>query len=912
MVRLRTLVRAIAAASVLTSGMAHGLGLGEITLKSALNQPLDAEIELLEVRDLSSGEVIPSLASPEEFSKAGVDRLYYLTDLKFTPVVKPNGKSVIRVTSSKPVQEPYLNFLVQVLWPNGRLLREYTVLLDPPLYSPQAAASAPQAPVSAPRASSAPRAPQAPAPVRTTAPAGSETYRTVSNDTLWEIAQRNRTDRVSVPQAMLAFQELNPGAFVDGNINRLKSGQVLRIPTEQQMLERSPREALSQVQAQNQSWRGSRNPAAASAGARQLDATQRSAAGSAPAKVDAPDNLRLVSGEGKASKGADKGGKGDSKAIADTLAVTKESLDSTRRENEELQSRMQDLQSQLDKLQKLIQLKDAQLAKLQGQLAAEGQGVAQPGAAHVDAGAAAQAPAAAAPTPAPAGEAPAAPAQPPVAPPPAPAAETPPAPAAPAPVQTEEPAEASFLDELLANPLWLAVIGGSALLALLVLLMILSRRNAQKEKDEAAALAAEAGEEQEDALDLGKDGFDDLTLDEPEPQVAAVAASTEKTTAQTSDALGEADIYIAYGRFNQAAELLQNAIYDEPQRSDLRLKLMEVYAEMGDREGFARQENELREIGGAQPQVEQLKSRYPAMVAVAAVAGLAGAKLAQDELDSFSLDDLSLDHTGHAAGPDAAGQDLDDAFDLSLDDLDGDLGGDEVQADLKSDSGALDDLTLDSDLDLAASAPAEKPADDLDFGLDFADLAETPVDAKGDGLGDFSLDLDAPEDKLSDDDFLLSLNDDAAAAAPADNGFGLDTEAADEPSLSLPDDFDLSLADEPVEPAVPAKSEDSFAAQLDEVSAQLDELASNLDEPKNAAPSFSAEDAAIASTLDGESDDDFDFLSGADEAATKLDLARAYIDMGDSEGARDILDEVLAEGNDSQQAEARELLERLA
>ncbi|RTB90999.1 FimV/HubP family polar landmark protein [Pseudomonas aeruginosa] len=819
MVRLRTLVRAIAAASVLTSGMAHGLGLGEITLKSALNQPLDAEIELLEVRDLSSGEVIPSLASPEEFSKAGVDRLYYLTDLKFTPVVKPNGKSVIRVTSSKPVQEPYLNFLVQVLWPNGRLLREYTVLLDPPLYSPQAAASAPQAPVSAPRASRAPRASQAqaPAPVRTTAPAGSETYRTVSNDTLWEIAQRNRTDRVSVPQAMLAFQELNPGAFVDGNINRLKSGQVLRIPTEQQMLERSPREALSQVQAQNQSWRGSRNPAAASAGARQLDATQRSAAGSAPAKVDAPDNLRLVSGEGKASKGADKGGKGDSKAIADTLAVTKESLDSTRRENEELQSRMQDLQSQLDKLQKLIQLKDAQLAKLQGQLAAEGQGVAQPGAAQVDAGAAAQAPAAAAPSPAPAGEAPAAPAQPPVAPPPAPAAETPPAPAAPAPVQTEEPAEASFLDELLANPLWLAVIGGSALLALLVLLMILSRRNAQKEKDEAAALAAEAGEEQEDALDLGKDGFDDLTLDEPEPQVAAVAASAEKTTAQTSDALGEADIYIAYGRFNQAAELLQNAIYDEPQRSDLRLKLMEVYAEMGDREGFARQENELREIGGAQPQVEQLKSRYPAMVAVAAVAG-----------------------------------------------------------------------------------------------LDFADLAETPVDAKGDGLGDFSLDLDAPEDKLSDDDFLLSLNDDAAAAAPADNGFGLDTEAADEPSLSLPDDFDLSLADEPAEPAVPAKSEDSFAAQLDEVSAQLDELASNLDEPKNAAPSFSAEDAAIASTLDGESDDDFDFLSGADEAATKLDLARAYIDMGDSEGARDILDEVLAEGNDSQQAEARELLERLA
>ncbi|MBF3259510.1 peptigoglycan-binding protein LysM, partial [Pseudomonas aeruginosa] len=499
---------------------------------------------------------------------------------------------------------------------------------------------------------------------------------------------------------------------------------------------------------------------------------------------------------------------------------------------------------------------------------------------------------------------------PPVAPPPAPAAEKPPAPAvpAPAPVQAAEQPAPSFLDELLANPLWLAVIGGSALLALLVLLMILSRRNAQKEKEEAQAFAADTGEEQEDALDLGKDGFDDLTLDEPEPQVAAVAPQVEKTTAQTSDALGEADIYIAYGRFNQAAELLQNAIYDEPQRTDLRLKLMEVYAEMGDREGFARQENELREIGGAQPQVEQLKSRYPAMVAVAAVAGLAGAKLAQDELDSFSLDDLSLDDSGHAAKPDAAGQDLDDAFDLSLDDL----GGDDVQADLKSDSGALDDLTLDSDLDLAASTPADKPVDDLDFGLDFAELAETPSQPKHDDLGDFSLDLDAPEDKLSDDDFLLSLNDEVPAAAPADNEFTLDTEAAEEPALSLPDDFDLSLADEPTEPAAPEKGEDSFAAQLDEVSAQLDELASNLDEPKSATPSFSAEDAAVASALDGDADDDFDFLSGADEAATKLDLARAYIDMGDSEGARDILDEVLAEGNDSQQAEARELLERLA
>jgi pilus assembly protein FimV len=160
MVRVRKLVLAIAAASALSSGMAHALGLGEVTLQSALNQPLVAEIELLEVRDLGSSEVLPSLASAEAFSKAGVDRQYFLTDLKFTSLVKPNGKSVIRVTSTKPMREPYLNFLVEVLWPNGRLLREYTLLLDPPLYTPQSVLSAAAPVVAAP----APR-PQVTAPL---------------------------------------------------------------------------------------------------------------------------------------------------------------------------------------------------------------------------------------------------------------------------------------------------------------------------------------------------------------------------------------------------------------------------------------------------------------------------------------------------------------------------------------------------------------------------------------------------------------------------------------------------------------------------------------------------------------------------------------------------------------------------
>ncbi|MDH4559526.1 FimV/HubP family polar landmark protein, partial [Pseudomonas sp. BN411] len=392
MVRVRKLVLAIAAATALTSGVANALGLGEVTLRSSLNQPLDAEIELLEVRDLASAEVKPNLASAEDFSKAGVDRQYFLQDLKFTPVLKPNGRSVIRVTSSKPVREPYLNFLVEVLWPNGRLLREYTLLLDPPLYSPQAAAAAaPKIPVAAPAPAPRPAVAPAPAPVRTapaapvaaaprpSAPAAApaaapkaptDEYRTTSRDTLWEIADRTRASG-SVHQAMLAIQDLNPDAFVDGNINRLKSGQVLRLPDEKQIASRSQAEAIAQVQAQNTAWREGRS--LAGEGKRQLDATKRTSAGDAPEKVETEDNLRLVSAaSGKASSGSDKGANGESKALSDKLAVTQESLDSTRRENDELKSRMTDLQSQMDKLQRLIQLKDSQLAKLQADMAGQG------------------------------------------------------------------------------------------------------------------------------------------------------------------------------------------------------------------------------------------------------------------------------------------------------------------------------------------------------------------------------------------------------------------------------------------------------------------------------------------------------------------------------------------------------------
>lgn len=938
MVRVRKLVLAIAAASALSSGMAHALGLGEVTLQSALNQPLVAEIELLEVRDLASSELLPNLASPEEFTRAGVDRQYFLTDLKFTPVLKPNGKSYIRVTSSKPVREPYLNFLVEVLWPNGRLLREYTLLLDPPLYSPQtAAAAAPRLPVAAPaprplaapvqRSAAQASAPVARAPVAAPSALQGTEYKITANDTLWEIAQRVRGSG-SVQQTMLAIQDLNPDAFIGGNINRLKSGQVLRLPEDQQIKSRAQTEAVAQVAEQNAAWREGRSVAAS---ARQIDATRRSVAGAAPAEVKAQDSLKLLSADaGKAASGSDAGAV-DSKALSDKLAVTQEGLDSTRRENEELKGRMSDLQGQLEKLQRLIQLKDDQLAKLQADLATQGQApaleapVLETPALETPAVAAVPAAAPIVPDEAEApdfnySEEPAAPAaepqQPVAQPAAAPVAEPAPAPVvkAAAPVApakpVEQPPQLSTIDDLLANPMLLGIAGGGALLLLLVGLMMVSRRNALKEAELQESLVAENnGANFDSDMELPADSFPDDFVDSAD----SVEPGDERVIAQTNDALGEADIYIAYGRFNQAAELLQNAVNDEPQRSDLRLKLMEVYAELGDRDGFARQESELREIGGSSAEVDQLKGKYPAIAAIAGVgAGVAASALADDDFSSFSLDDLSLDEPDQPA---AAADDLDDSFDLSLDDLESDL-----EADLEREQQApgadasladLGSLSLDGDLDL--TAPAESVADehdDLEFDLSLDDGSADGMALEQD-LADFSLDLDAESKpavtEAEEDEFLLSLDDEPTAASATDELAGLsldlpsDTEGGD---FDLSDDFDLSLSDEaPVQP-----SSDSFAAQLEEVTAELDQLSESLDQP--AELTQSAPVAALQGVdLDG--DDDFDFLSGTDETATKLDLARAYIDMGDTEGARDILDEVIAEGNDGQQQEARELIANL-
>ncbi|MGY4489952.1 FimV/HubP family polar landmark protein [Pseudomonas sp. TE3610] len=942
MVQVRKLVLAIAAASALSSGMARALDLGEVTLKSAANQPLVAEIELLDVRDLAPADIKPSLATPEEFQKAGVNRDAILSDLTFTPVINSGGRSVIRVTSRQPVSEPMLKFLVQVLWPQGRLLRDYSVMVDASKFAPQGAA---------------PVQPAATPAVTAPTPAKQGEFTTGKRDTLWDIAQKYPNNGASVQQTMLAIQALNPDAFVDGNINRLKTGQVLRLPDSQQATALGQGPAITEVARQNAAWREGRRLGPR---AQQLDATRRTGTGNAPAQTEAGDKLSLVAADGKNGQGK----AGDRQA---RLAQAKENLDATRRDNAELKSRMGDLQSQLDKLQKLIQLKNDQLAKL------EAAGAAAPAPAPAPAEAAAPAaPAAEAPAPAvnaqltpPPEAAPATPAPEAVTPPPAPVVTAPVEP--PAPVEDKP----GLFTKLLTSPIMLGLVGGAAVLILLLAALLLARkRKAQLEAEKHMRMARALSEETDfdKDIDLPPGSFEGLETPAPsvklapamvaasaaaavaaaepapvvaaphseviptpplrpaaepvvvapvvEPLVASVIEPVPAPVAQgepAADVLAEADRLLAEHRFNEAVELLEPAVKAEPARSDLRLKLMEAYAHQGDRSAFIGEERQLVANGENHNAVENLKARFPAMLGVAMAAASAAAVAA--ELDAQYVKDLLMDEPGSA---DPIDDTFDSDFDLNLDD--------DLSAPAEPD---LDVADFDDDLELDAPQPLEAAAnpepeveapsaldeDDLDFEALLAQHNVPAEEPPVDDLAEFDLDIAddepaapalAPEAQaeldaqLADFENELNLDKPEVPPAPVDD-------------LELPEDFDLSLAEEM--DSAPASTPDKLHADLGDVSAELDELSASLEHPPIAEP-FKAPEPAALDDLDNLDDlppfeDDFDYLSGTDESATKLDLARAYIDMGDHDGARDILDEVVKEGTAGQQTEAREMLSKL-
>ena len=406
----RPLQLPLAIALALAGTNALALGLGPVRVTSRLNQPLQAEIPVIQGTAGEAEGLLVSLADQEDFEKLGISRANLGVPLEFAVAKDARGQVVIRVTSKEPVRATYLDFLIEANWPKGRMLREYTVLLDPPVTAPAATAPAPAAVAAAPvaerpakttraHAETPAHAPAAPvaekkavahaAPAPAAAPARKvvegEYGPTQAGQTLSAIAHETRQVGTDVNQMMLALLKSNPDAFYRNNINALKRGVILRVPSADEIKAiGSANEAAQQVREQIEDWQGGRAATARVAGE---SSTPAPAAATRPAKGAAPAVAKSAAGRGnerlelvppKAGKDsmamADRpgasgaGSSGSNTEASRELARTKEALATSDQAAGELKSRVKDLEDIKSKNERLISLKDSEIAELQQKL----------------------------------------------------------------------------------------------------------------------------------------------------------------------------------------------------------------------------------------------------------------------------------------------------------------------------------------------------------------------------------------------------------------------------------------------------------------------------------------------------------------------------------------------------------------
>ena len=872
-----------AALALIAPLSAHAAGLGRLNVLSPLGQPLNAEVEILALRPGEEDTLVARIAPLDAFTAAGIEPTAMLNTMRFA-VERRGNQRFLRLTTTAPVNEPFVELLIELQWSSGRLVREYTFLLDPPEYKPrQAIAAAP--PVPKPAAPAAPEAakppppvearpiePAAPAvaPVIVPAPAQAETpapsaaapaepvkepaqepakeepakeepakeetakpasdataqHEVKKGDTVGAIARANLPPGITLNQMLIAIYRANQDAFIRENVNLVRAGRILNLPSAQDVGGVDADEANRLVRAHMAEFREYRSRLAAVPAPADAVPGQREAAGRIEPKPEAPkpaapaDQVRLSKADPQ------KPGPGSQAARGDDAAARERAL-------KEAQSRIGDLEKNVSDLQKLLELKNQQLAELEkkaGQKPAVAPPPAAPAPVPAPAAKAPEKPAAEAPKPAPAAPTPAAPT------PPAPVEKAPEAPKPPAAKPAPKPAapppapEPSLLDEFLENPAALVGLGVVVLLLLFYAFWAWRKKKAAQARFQDSVIgAAAAGAAAGSALA-------EPTLAPATGGAAATPASPAPAgaSAEEVDPIAEADVYMAYGRDAQAEEILKEALQKDSSRAPVIAKLLEIYANRKDAKSFEQTALKLKGLtNGSGPDWDRAaalgRSIDPGN-------GLyAGADVAAPA--AFAA----------AAAPAAASA-------APAPTLDFDIGG-AAQA-----SAPPPDLTLDLD----AAPKAE------DTGLDFdvsgitqkKDVDET-VNARG------------AVDKTAAMDFNLDLGSSAAPSAPPAPA----AEPAGDPGLT----FDLNLdlgGDKPAEPSAPAAAPDLSSISLD--------LGGSADAPAPA---------------------------GTDpkwqEIATKLDLAKAYEEMGDKDGARELLNEVMKDGDAAQKGTAQQLLAKL-
>jgi pilus assembly protein FimV len=828
---------AIAMAMAIIPLAGHAAGLGKVAVFSSLGQPLKAEIEIsANSEELSSLQA--KLASVDAFRQADIEYNPILSNLKFSrEPIERNGHRYVQVTTDKPVNEPFINMLVELGWASGRLVREYTFLLDPPDTTPAttaASVSPPVGPLAVDKLQSdknlqventSPAMTRQSPKVRPTVEASDKlvtganvkNHKVRTGDTLGKIAAKMRPDGVNLDQMLVALLRANQAAFDDGNMNRLKAGKILAIPDAEVIHQITTGEAKKEVVAQAADFNAYRKRLASAASAQTdvRDSGQQVVSGKITPKVEevapAPsDKDKLEISKSENVKGSVSDAKGS--AAADALARDKAL--------KEARSRTVELEQNLNKMK--------QLAELQNKAGADIRQQAQVEASAKDA--VSSAPLLAVETP--------------VNP---PAAKTEVKKVKVSPLVPEP--ESSFLEEN-----GTLVFGGGGILALLFGWMGYSAWKKKKENDELGELGGmSAASEFSIQSTFGpsidpttSSSFSSTAGDQGESQFSVSAPGAVEPSV---DALSQADTFLAFGRTEQAEEVLISALEVQPNRHELYLKLLGIYAEQdkpAEYESLAKRFREqtledgpdwetARVMGAVlDPQnvLYQLPSTENKLSEV--VTGVGGVTLA-----------------GVAA---VAAQAVPETF-------------------VESASNDQDIQPIDTE--------------NLDFDLDF-DLDEATLPAsKIDSAAPVALAASSEEMPVLDFDFDLSLPEAPSAtvleavATPAP----LDISLAEKAGNGIDFDFDLPLADAP--PALTNVSDlKSDALDLDlDLDADL------------SAPTFSVA-----------GNDDVD----NSEVATKLELAAAYEEMGDNSGASELYQEALAEGSKTQQEFARGKLASLA
>ena len=888
-------MHAVAAAAVLCAGLVHhsdaqALALGRVVVQSALGEPLRAEIDVPDINAEEAASLRVGLASGDTFRAAGVDVNAALATLQISLQRRADGRAYLRLTSSRPVTEPFVDLIVEANWSSGRMVRDYTLLFDPPnlraaapqpapvapgvsaapapaAQAPRPAAPAPsvaQPQVQPPRAATpapaaaAPTPAPAPAPVARPTPApaapssaGGGQVRVKAGDTAGGIAAANKPADVSLDQMLVAMLRQNPNAFISGNVNRMRAGVVLDLPSAAEASAIAPGEARQTITAQSRDFNEFRRRLAGSAPEAGVAAADRQAAGQVQTEVKEAKPAAPAADKLTLSKEAAPG------QAANEDKIAKE------RQAKEASSRVAELSRNIEELSKL------------GAGSAPAPAPTAPAAAPAPAVPAAAAPAPAptvtvptspAPTEAtPAPAAPAAEAPAPTAPPAeAPAAAAPsttPAPVKPPlPVPTPLPDEPSFFDQLRENPLALPLAGG--LLALLAGLGLYRMR--QRKHGSSVDSSFLESRLQPDSF-FGSSGGQRIdTAESVASGSSMVYSPSQLDAAGDVDPVAEADVYLAYGRDLQAEEILKEAMRSTPTRVAIHNKLLEIYAKRRDARAFEVVATEAYNLTQGQgPEWEhacelgkELDPSNPLYqpggspaVKVAATAGIAGAGL-----NTMPFGASTLNEPGKQAPPSGLG-DLDLDLDFSLDEP-------SDAAPLAAPEGgmsSMDDLKMTEALTNAPTDVKDGPPSSMsmDFDLDFPS-------------GPAPLQEHAPEPVQAMDRTPASDFD----ALSFDDGPILDLDASHAPNASAP--------------TPPPAAPEMLSFDLNHLNLDL------------SAPPVE-DDATSAGRLTEEN-----------PLETKLSLAEEFRAIGDFEGARSLAEEVLAEASGSLKAKAGTFLADLA